>query len=157
LTPFGQRFETANGFSIWDPSLNERKIDVAKIEIGGIDHIVLRTANLEKVLAFYRDALGLQVERTIEAFGLYQLRAGGSLIDILDTKVYTVAEAGPGESHYDHFCISVNRATVDQVIELLQQAGIPHTEPAERYGATGNGTSVYATDPDGRTVELKLT
>lgn len=127
------------------------------VEITGVDHVVLRTKRRDEVLAFYRDKLGCPVERTIEAIGLYQLRAGRSLVDVLDTNVYTVPDAGPGESLYDHFCLSVTASSAEELCAALDAAGIPHGEPAQRYGATGDGTSVYATDPDGRTVELKIT
>ncbi len=127
------------------------------VEITGVDHVVLRTRRRDEVLTFYRDKLGCPVERTIEAIGLYQLRAGRSLIDVLDTNVFSVAEAGPGESLYDHFCIGVSASSAAELCATLDAAGVPHGEPAQRYGATGDGTSVYATDPDGRTVELKIT
>ena len=127
------------------------------VRINGLDHVVLRTGRKDAVLAFYRDKLGCPVERTIEMIGLYQLRAGGALIDVLDTTVFTVAQAGPGESLYDHFCIGLAADSVDEVLAMLDTAGIPHGDPAQRYGATGDGTSIYATDPDGRTVELKIT
>ena len=42
------------------------------------------------------------------------------------------------------------------MIAWLEAEGIPHGKTARRYGATGQGTSVYAEDPDGRRVELKL-
>ena len=127
------------------------------VRIEGLDHVVLRTGRKDEVLAFYRDKLGSPVERTLEIIGLYQLRAGGALIDVLDTTVFTVAAAGPGESLYDHFCIALAADSVDEVLAMLDAAGIPHGDPAQRYGATGDGTSIYATDPDGRTVELKIT
>lgn len=127
------------------------------VRIEGLDHVVLRTARKDAVLAFYRDKLGCPVERTLEIIGLYQLRAGSALIDVLDTTVFTVAAAGPGESLYDHFCIALAADSVNEVLAMLDAAGIPHGDPAQRYGATGDGTSIYATDPDGRTVELKIT
>jgi len=127
------------------------------VRINGLDHVVLRTSRKDEVLAFYRDKLGCPVERTIETIGLHQLRAGSALLDVLDTTLFTVAQAGPGESLYDHFCIAIAADGVEEVLALLDAAGIPHGEPAQRYGATGEGTSIYATDPDGRTVELKIT
>jgi catechol 2,3-dioxygenase-like lactoylglutathione lyase family enzyme len=130
---------------------------MAEIRITGLDHVVLRTKRLEDVLHFYRDVLGCPVERTIEPLGLYQLRAGAALVDVIDSNVWTTAEAGPGESKYDHFCLAVAADRAEDVTAVLAAAGIEHSEPAERYGATGNGMSVYAVDPDGRTVELKLT
>lgn len=127
------------------------------VKITGLDHVVLRTRKIDEVLGFYRDKLGFPVERTIEPLGLYQLRAGAALVDVLDTNVYTIAEAGPGESLFDHFCLSVTASSADDLCAMLDAAQIPHGDPAERYGATGNGTSVYVSDPDGRTVELKIT
>src|SRR5262249_1281325 len=50
------------------------------IAILGLDHVVLRTKQLDRILRFYRDALGCPVERTIEPIGLYQLRAGAALV-----------------------------------------------------------------------------
>jgi glyoxylase I family protein len=34
-------------------------------------------------------------------------------------------------------------------------AGVTCTEAGTRYGADGYGLSIYVTDPDGNTVELK--
>jgi glyoxylase I family protein len=128
---------------------------VTGIEVKGLDHIVLRTERLEEVLAFYRDKLGLPVERTIVEFGLYQLRGGRSLIDIIDANIWK-AEGGPGEALYDHFCLQIAGTDPAVLSGALDERGIEHGDPAERYGATGNGWSIYAKDPDGRTVEFKL-
>jgi glyoxylase I family protein len=127
------------------------------VKITGLDHVVLRTRKLDEVLSFYRDKLGCPVERTLDVIGLYQLRAGAALVDVVDTTVFTVAEAGPGESLFDHFCLSVAASSAADLCALLDASGIAHGEPVERYGATGNGMSVYVSDPDGRTVELKVT
>lgn len=127
---------------------------MTEIPILGLDHIVLRTDRLNEVLAFYRDALGCPMERAREELGLYQLRAGAALVDVVDGKIWK-AEA-TGESQYDHFCLQIGSNDVDGLVAELDRRGIPHGDPAQRYGATGSGTSVYATDPDGRTVELKL-
>ena len=45
-----------------------------------IDHIVLRIADLGKSLRFYRDSLGCTLEKEQPDIGLFQLRAGDSLI-----------------------------------------------------------------------------
>lgn len=121
----------------------------------GLDHVVLRTERLEEVLAFYRDALGCPIERVLDKLGLYQMRAGSALIDVVDGRIWK-SPPGQGESLYDHFCLQIRGNDAAALVAELDRLGIPHGEPAERYGATGNGTSVYATDPDGRTVELKL-
>ena len=38
------------------------------------------------MIQFYENILGCKVERTVDSIGLYQLRAGTSLIDIVDTE-----------------------------------------------------------------------
>ena len=53
------------------------------IQIRRLDHVVLRIRDLEASLRFWRDALGCPVERSSDALGLYQLRAGDSLIDLV--------------------------------------------------------------------------
>ena len=81
------------------------------IRIREIDHVVLRVANLDNMLHFYCDALGCTVERRQEALGLIQLRAGGSLIDLVpvDGKLGRVGGAPPGPQgrNMDHFCVRV--------------------------------------------------
>lgn len=128
---------------------------MSTIRVKGIDHIVLRAERLEELLAFYRDKLDLPVERSIVELGLYQLRAGNALVDIVDGQIWK-SQGGPGESRYDHFCLQVDESDPQGLAKVLDERGIAHGEPAERYGAAGNGWSIYATDPEGRTVELKL-
>jgi glyoxylase I family protein len=128
---------------------------VTALEALGLDHIVLRTERLEEVLAFYRDRFGFPIERAIAELGLYQLRAGGALIDVVDAHIWKTS-AGPGETLYDHFCIQIAGDDPAVLARALDERGIAHGDPAERYGATGNGWSIYLQDPDGRTVELKL-
>ncbi|HQP66664.1 MAG TPA: VOC family protein, partial [Quisquiliibacterium sp.] len=53
------------------------------IRLQGLDHIVLRVVDLDRMLRFYCDVLGCTVERRQEALGLIQLRAGSALIDLV--------------------------------------------------------------------------
>ena len=52
-------------------------------QIKGIDHVVIRASDLGPMLEFYTDVLGCTLERQNEEIGLYQLRAGASLIDLV--------------------------------------------------------------------------
>ena len=54
------------------------------INITDIDHLVIRAIDLENMIAFYRDVLGCKFERGPGENGLAQLRAGRSLIDLVD-------------------------------------------------------------------------
>ncbi|MBN8900679.1 MAG: VOC family protein, partial [Rhodospirillales bacterium] len=51
-------------------------------EIKQLDHVVLRVRDVERMIAFYRDVLGCPVEKVQAELGLYQMRAGSSLIDL---------------------------------------------------------------------------
>lgn len=53
------------------------------MQIKGIDHVVIRTLDLEAMIDFYGKVLGRPVERRQDEIGLIQLRAGSSLIDLV--------------------------------------------------------------------------
>ncbi len=125
----------------------------------GLDHVVVRVTDLERALAFYRDALGFPVERRIEALGLIQLRAGSSLIDLVPVDSPLGRAGGgrpdPNARNVDHFALALTRFDEERIRDLVSRHGITASETAERYGAEGFGPSIYLTDPDGNTVELK--
>jgi catechol 2,3-dioxygenase-like lactoylglutathione lyase family enzyme len=129
------------------------------IAIAALDHVVLRVADLERAKAFYRDVLCCPVEKWQPELGLLQLRAGAALIDLvtLDGKLGREGGAGPGaEGHnLDHFCVRLERFDEAVLRAHLASHGIAAGEVVQRYGAEGNGPSLYIKDPDGNTVELK--
>lgn len=127
--------------------------------IKGIDHVVLRVSDPERSIAFYRDALGCEVERRVDELGLIQLRAGSSLIDLVDLNGQLGRAGGdaPDRSrqNVDHFALTLDRFDAEAISSHLAQFGVESGEPARRYGAEGYGPSIYLKDPDGNTVELK--
>ena len=127
--------------------------------IGHLDHLVLRVADLERMITFYRDVLGCTVERSLADLGLHQLRAGASLIDLvdLDSPLGREGGAGPGAERHnlDHFCLRVDPFDAAAIATWLEAAGVAHASPARRYGADGYGRSIYLDDPEGNRVELK--
>jgi len=129
------------------------------IAIERIDHVVLRTAQLETMLEFYAQVLGARLERSLEDLGLYQLRAGASLIDVVDVSapLGKAGGAAPGEDarNLDHFCLKLVDFDADVINAHLRHCGVEPGEVAQRYGAEGTGPSIYIKDPDGNTVELK--
>lgn len=125
----------------------------------GIDHIVLRVVDLPKILAFYHDVLGCTDEREQAEIGLYQLRAGASLIDIvpIDGKLGTKGGAAPGEEgrNLDHFALAIEPFDREALGAHLAAHGVEILEEGPRYGAEGEGPSIYIRDPEGNIVELK--
>ena len=129
------------------------------MKIIGLDHIVLRVRDLDRMLHFYRDGLGCPLERSLKDFGLYQLRAGAALIDLVtvDGPLGQAGGAAPGAEgrNLDHFCLAVAPFDAEALIRRLSPLAQRIDPVARRYGAQGFGPSLYVTDPEGNVVELK--
>ena len=129
------------------------------IPIREIDHLVLRVVDLDRMLAFYCGALGCSVERRQDDIGLVQLRVGRSLIDLVpvDGKLGSAGGVAPGREgrNMDHFCLRVEPFDEPGIRRHLEALGIEVGPVASRYGAQGEGPSIYLTDPEGNVVELK--
>lgn len=122
-------------------------------QITGIDHVVVRAADQARALAFYRDVLGLVVEREQANIKLIQLRAGRSLIDLIPADPEHIAD--PHRPNIDHFALGVFPFDEAVLRDHLAAMGVPVVEAGLRYGAGGEGPSLYVCDPDGNKVELK--
>lgn len=124
-----------------------------------LDHIVLRVVELDRMLRFYQDVLGCTMERRQEDLGLYQVRAGASLIDLVpvDGKLGRAGGAAPGTQrrNLDHFCLRVDPYDEAAIRAHLKAHGVEPGESGSRYGAEGEGPSLYLRDPEGNMIELK--
>jgi glyoxylase I family protein len=124
-----------------------------------IDHLVLRVVNLHAMLDFYINVIGCSLEKIQEGLGLYQLRAGSSLIDLIpvDGQLGKVGGAAPGKEarNLDHFCLRIDPFDADEIFTHLRNNGLEPGNVESRYGAEGEGPSIYVTDPEGNVVELK--
>ena len=129
------------------------------INIRLIDHVVIRVNNLEQMIDFYCDVLGCRVERGPGEMRLAQLRAGNSLIDLLEVAGPLAREGGRAgnsdDGNMDHFCVQVEPWDADAIRIHLEKHGVEVGEVVTRYGALGTGPSLYINDPEGNTVELK--
>lgn len=129
-----------------------------KPTIRGIDHVVIRAADPEVLKRFYCDVLGCVFEKDQPEFGLSQLRAGHSLIDLLAVGgPLDRADSGvPGAGrNLDHLCLRVERYDADELRAHLGAHGVKLGAEGRRYGADGFGPSIYLFDPEGNMVELK--
>jgi catechol 2,3-dioxygenase-like lactoylglutathione lyase family enzyme len=115
-----------------------------------LDHIVLNVADVERSLHFYCDELGLAGERVDEwrnqqvFFPSVRVNAG-TIIDLLQT-------ARTGENA-DHFCLVVAPTDFDA---LKAEGRFEVVDgPDRRFGARGDGMSLYIRDPDRNLVELR--
>jgi catechol 2,3-dioxygenase-like lactoylglutathione lyase family enzyme len=129
------------------------------IAVQGFDHIVLRVRDKERMLAFYVGVLGLSVDKEQAHVGLTHIRAGAQMIDLvtLDGTLGRMGGAGPGKEgrNLDHFALQVRPFDPAAIRAHLAAHGVAIVDEGERYGAEGEGFSLYIQDPEGNTVELK--
>jgi catechol 2,3-dioxygenase-like lactoylglutathione lyase family enzyme len=115
-----------------------------------LDHVVLNVADVERALAFYTEELGLapihveEWRRGERPFPSVRV-SEGSILDLL-----ALARTG---DNVDHFCLVVEPMDFD----ALKASGrfVVEDGPAIRFGARGDGTSIYIRDPDQNLVELR--
>ena len=124
----------------------------------GLDHVVLRAKDIDKMLDFYRDVLGLPVAKHNKPLGLWHLTAGTSMIDLVDMFGPLGEAGGPTLSearNLDHLALKIEPFDEAAILAYLKSNGIA-AEPAKtRFGADGDGPSIYLSDPEGNGVELK--
>lgn len=120
------------------------------MRVVGLDHLVLRTPDVERSLAFYCGTLGLRGERVDE------WREGTAPFPSVRIDSTTIIDLLAGDRdgvNVDHVCVVVEPTDLEAVaadgpFEVLDG-------PAPRWGARGMGTSLYIRDPDGNVVELR--
>ena len=129
------------------------------IEIVGLDHVVVRVADLEASTRFYVDVLGGVMERELAELGLHQVRLGAHLVDLvpIDSPLGVAGGGAPDPQarNVDHFALALARFDEASIRAHLESHGVEPGDVAQRYGARGQGPSMYIEDPDGNVVELK--
>src|SRR5262249_15874298 len=117
----------------------------------GLDHVVLNVADAERSLAWYRDELGLEAVRGHErrrgevARPAGRGAGGGGIVEGV--------EGGRRGRKADHVCLGVEPPALESPRASGRLAVVEG--PARRFGARGDGTSLYVLDPDGNVVELR--
>lgn len=126
-----------------------------------MDHIVLNVQDMDRILNFYVNVLGLQGER-IKAFQSGEVPfpsvrvSADTVIDLFPIQQQIPATPGDPRAVLNHFCLVIENAEMSEVIEHLQQNGVAIVEgPATRWGAHGHATSVYFLDPENRKIEIR--
>jgi catechol 2,3-dioxygenase-like lactoylglutathione lyase family enzyme len=123
------------------------------LRITGFDHLVLRCADVETTLAWYVGSLGLAPVRVDE------WRAGAVPFPSVRVSAATIIDLVPAtgvvtERNMDHHCLVADRATVDAIAADTETFRVIDG-PGVRFGAQGDGWSVYVTDPDDNVIEIR--
>jgi catechol 2,3-dioxygenase-like lactoylglutathione lyase family enzyme len=123
---------------------------VGKVQVSGLDHLVLVAEDPEAMLAFYCGTLGL------EALRVDEWRRGEVPFPSVRIDPTTIIDLLPGRrtgQNLDHLCLVVRPQDVAAVVD--DETLIVLSGPARLFGAQGEGTGIYLADPEGNTVELR--
>ena len=125
--------------------------------ITAIDHIVLKSQNVERSLDFYCGVLGLEGLRVEEwregksRFPSVRI-AADSIIDLFPSSDPAAEAQG---QQLDHYCLVVEQGGLDGLLEAVAAFGIEPGPKQSRWGAQGRGESSYLVGPEGVTIELR--
>jgi glyoxylase I family protein len=129
------------------------------VAIREIDHVVLRVVDAARMQRFYDEVLGCREVRRQDEIGLVQLRAGSAMLDLVavDGKLGAAGGAAPGAQgrNVDHVCFRVEPFDAAAIRAHLAAHGVAAGPVESRFGAEGEGPSIYLQDPEGNTIELK--
>lgn len=131
------------------------------VRVVGHDHVVFRVADGERSAAWYRDVLGLTLERED------QWRAGEvpflsvrvdptTVIDLLEVEPRDLTGGVDRSStNVDHVALVVESGTDLQAVADSGRFDVV-SGPRWIWGAQGHGWGLYVRDPDGNIIELKV-
>jgi catechol 2,3-dioxygenase-like lactoylglutathione lyase family enzyme len=123
---------------------------MSQVRVNGFDHVVLNVTDVEASLTFYCDLLGLAAVR-VDEWRRHEVPFPSVRVD--HTTILDLLATERSGENMDHFCLVVEPA---DFVTLAASGTFDVVEgPAIRFGARGNGTSLYVKDPDGNVVELR--
>ncbi len=117
----------------------------SKLQVTGINHVVLHVTDLDRSREFYMDVLGFE-DRNLSGgpprMKASFLRCGEQGLDLFQV---------PGDVHggqeMNHMALNVAAADVDELVARLSEAGIDASARTPR-------NSVFISDPDGHRLEM---
>ena len=119
------------------------------VKVVGFDHVVVNTQNIDALLGFYCDELGLEPVRVDE------WRRGEVLFPSVRVNPETLIDLFPADrsgENMNHFCLVIAPADLDALADRF-----PGARRADGlFGAQGYASSLYVKDPDGNTIELRF-
>ena len=122
-------------------------------------HINFVTNDLEKIIDFYVNKLGMKVKFTLDnkegqPFGYYFSCGDTTFLEFFDQRMAAEVWGGKVEelnigTRYRHFCLEVTG--LDEFCETLKSKGV---EVSDVKLGIDNSRQAWITDPDGNSIEL---
>lgn len=135
-----------------------------------LDHIVLAVREMDAMLAFYCDVVGLTGERVdayrqgLALFPFLRLTPT-TIIDLLPQTLWAMGKEIDGDAglgpdvfpNLNHFCLAVAAEDWQPLLARLAEAGVEiEAGPLLLSGARGEALAIYVRDPDGNKLELRF-
>jgi len=116
------------------------------------DHCVVHVTDWERSNQFYREVVGAEI---IDRNGRFVYRFGETQLNLHGPGVKAGPLAGvPVPPGGTDLCFAWN-GPIEDAIRHLRRRNVPiELGPVKRFGASGEGTSVYFRDPDGSLLEF---
>jgi 8-oxo-dGTP pyrophosphatase MutT (NUDIX family)/catechol 2,3-dioxygenase-like lactoylglutathione lyase family enzyme len=135
------------------PVLDRAAVALASLDamtVVDLDHVVIMTEDTEASLGWWCGLLGLAPVRVEE------WRAGRApfpSVRITEATIIDLLAGPPTGKNVDHVCLAITGTDVG----ALAASGVFEVVdgPGPRFGARGEGTSLYVRSPEGTTVELR--
>ncbi|HEX6393434.1 MAG TPA: VOC family protein [Acidimicrobiales bacterium] len=115
----------------------------SKLNVTGINHLVLHVTDLDRSKAFYMEALGLDDRGSVPGMRASFLRCGMQGLDLFEMADRDVH----GGEELNHIALNVDVVDVELLVAGLTEAGIEAFEITPR-------NSVFISDPDGHRIEM---
>jgi catechol 2,3-dioxygenase-like lactoylglutathione lyase family enzyme len=120
------------------------------LRVTALDHVVLNVSDVERSLTFYCDKLGLAPLRVDE---WRRREAPFPSVRVNESTIIDLVQLARTGENADHFCLVVE-PTDFEAIKASNKFRVVEG-PDRRYGARGDGTSLYIRDPEDNLVELR--
>ena len=114
-----------------------------KLQVTGINHVVLHVTDMERSKSFYMDILGFE-DRNISG-GPPNMRASFLRCGLQGLDLFEVPADAHGGQEMNHMALNVTADDLDQFVGRLSEAGVDASERTPR-------NSVFISDPDGPTI-----
>ncbi len=121
------------------------------VRVIGLDHVVLVVDDVEASVRWYRDVLGMEIER-LEPWRRGEVPFPSARVDA--TTIIDLVQGSPDGINVDHVALVVESIDLSELAASgrLQVEGPPRS----LSGARGQGDGLYVRDPDGHRIELRV-